>query len=149
MKRVLAALALVSAVLVLTAGIGIAQTITNPTTHQDGYASVAGGGGMVSDDGQIDWSVPANAYSDALTMRYIPNITNDRPTAPAGSVFVSQVFELQVWTQGTGRQIATDRPMSLRVHYNPANLGGRSESTLRVVRLYRSMVRSPQHRRHC
>lgn len=138
MKQALALVALVATVLGLTGGLALAQTITNPTTFQDAFATATDGGGLVSDDGMITVSVPpyASGAGDNILIRYIPDIQNSVQAAPPDAIWVGSPFEIQVWDQTIGREIATDKPLTLTVNYNPSNLGGRSESTLRIVRLY-------------
>lgn len=131
MKKMLAAIAAVAAILGITAGIVAADSL-----YQDGGATQAIGGELNTDNGQLSLAVPAGAYflDTPIRLRYIPNVTNNVPAPPAGSIWVGQPFTLQVTEWYTGRVLSLDKPMTMTVHYNPADLGGRSESTLRLVR---------------
>jgi len=135
MKKMLAAIAMVAAVLGLTTGIGLADSL-----YQDGGATQVIGGGLTTADGRISWSVPAGAYylDTIIRLRYIPNGANNLLTAPSNSIWIGQPFTLQLSEWDTGRFISLDKPMTMTVHYNPADLGGRSEASLRIVRLNRA-----------
>jgi hypothetical protein len=139
MKRLLALIALVVAVLGPSSGIALADTTP---TYQDGYAPADAGGGLVSDDGLIAVSVPpfASGAGDAILVRYfsnlLNNIQNTVPGPPADTIWVNAPFDLEVWDETISRLTQTDKPLTLRINYNPSDLGGRGESTLRIVRLY-------------
>ena len=132
MKKMLAAFAVVAAILGVTTGIVAADNL-----YQDGGATQAIGGELNTDNGQLSLSVPADAYflDTPIRLRYIPNITNNVSAPPSNSIWVGQPFTLQISEWYTERPISLDKPMTMTVHYNPADLGGRSESTLRLVRL--------------
>jgi hypothetical protein len=128
MKRVLAVVAAVAAILGLTTGIVIGDTLT-----QDGTASQASGGGMITNNGQLEWGVPAGAASFNLGLRYIEdNITS---FVPPNGVWVGNPFTLRVWDLDTGVLVTTNQPMTLHVHYGSDQLAGRDPSTLHLVRL--------------
>ena len=132
MKTILAFIVAVAAVLGLAASVATADSL-----YQDGGATQAIGGGLTTDNGQLDLTVPANAYfiDTPIRLRYIPNSANNLPAAPSGSIWIGQPFTLQLSEWYTGRFISFDKPMTMTVHYNPSDLGGRSEASLRLVRL--------------
>ncbi len=132
MKKMLATVVLVAAVLGITTGAVAADSL-----YQDGGATQAIGGSLTTDDGQLSLAVPAGAYfiDTPIRLRYIPNVTNNVPAPPSGSIWVGQPFTLQISEWYTGRFISFDKPMTMTIHYNPPDLGGRSESTLHIVRL--------------
>ena len=128
MKRVLATIALAATVLGLAAAVAFGDTLT-----QDGFASQANGGGMITNDGVLDWGVPAQASSYNLTIRYIQDTITT--FVPPNGIWVPYPFTLRVINFDSGELVTTDKPMTLTIHYNDGELGGRSPATLRVVRL--------------
>jgi hypothetical protein len=130
-KRPLAIIALVALALSITAGIALADT-----TYQDGFVTQTEGGGMVSSNGQIEWGILANSNPSSILARYYPDVMNKVQGPPAGTIWVGSPFLLEVWNSDIGKLINTAKPMTLVVHYSPSDLGGRSESTIRLVRLY-------------
>ena len=130
MKKTLAVIALVAAVLGSAAGIAFADQ-----TSQETLATTYSGGGIMSNNGQLDWSVPPGAYSVTIKMLYLPNSADNFPNPPANTLWVDQPFTIQMFDFDTGAMISADKPTTLTIHYIPSDLGGRSESTLRVVTL--------------
>ena len=128
MKKVLATIALAATVLGLAASVAFGDTLV-----QDGFATQANGGGMITNDGVLDWGVPAQASPYNLNLRYIQDYITT--FVPPNGVWVPYPFTLRVYNHDTGGLVTTDKPMTLTIHYNDAELGGRSPSTLRVVRL--------------
>lgn len=128
MKRVLAIIALVAAALGLTAGVAIGDT-----TEQDGFATQANGGGIMTDNGRLDWGVPAQASPYNLTLRYIEDTITT--FVPPNGIWIGNPFTLRVFNNDNASLVTTDKPMILNLHYNDGDLGGRSPATLRVVRL--------------
>jgi hypothetical protein len=128
MKRVLAVVAALAAVLGLTTGVAFGDNL-----DQDGFASQAYGGGMLSNNGQLDWGVPAQAYSNNLRLRYVEDYTTS--FTPPNGIWIRNPFTLRVMDLDNGALVTTLKPMTLTVHYDDADLGGRDPSTLRVVRL--------------
>ena len=128
MKKVLAAAALAATILGLAVGVALADQ-----PFQQTLAFTYSGGGIMSDNGQVDWSIPAGAYSATIKMLYQPNSASNFPDPPANTIWVDQPFTIQMFHFDTGDIISTTKPTTLTFHYRPADLGGRSESTLRAV----------------
>ena len=124
----MALVALVAAILGLTAGVAFGDT-----NEQDGFATQANGGGMITNDGLLDWGVPAQASPYNLGLRYIPDTITT--FVPPNGIWIGNPFTLRVWNHDSGALVTTDKPMTLNIHYNDGELGGRSPATLRVVRL--------------
>lgn len=131
MRKVLAVILCAVAVSAVTIGIAVADN-----AFQDAFVPAGGSGGMVSDNGQIELAVAPNTYSGPMNIRYTPNTMNSVPPPPDNTIWVGSPFNLQIYDTDQGKLIATDLPMTLTVHYSPAELGGRYESSLRLVRLY-------------
>ncbi len=136
------ALAIITACLVALLGLAGSAGAADPT-YQDGFAPWGSAGGLVSDDGQIEWAIAPGTCNCAILARYIPDRMNEVPAAPSGTIWVGKPFGLEVYNADLGRFTSTEKPMTLTVHYDPAALGGRSEATLRVVRLYDRWVELP------
>jgi hypothetical protein len=132
MKRVLAALALAATVFGATTG----PATADERPYQDGLISSASGGGLVTDNGELNWQIPAGAHDANIRARFILRTNFDLLSPPANTIWVEQPFTLELYDLDSGLLIALDRPSTLYVHYNPSDLGGRSESTLRIARLY-------------
>jgi hypothetical protein len=127
-KRLLSAVAVVAAVLGLSTGIALADR-----TYQDGTSNQANGGGLLAENGQLDWQIPGDAYANNMKLRYTPKTIADFPAPPEGTIVAGPPFTLQMWDIDSGELVTTYKPTTLTVHYNPADLGGRSESTLRLA----------------
>jgi hypothetical protein len=144
-KRLLAALALGATVLGATTGMAFAGL----PPYQDGGATQAIGGGLTSNNGQLDLTVPANAYAlytalvatgnytgnTTIRLRYSPNSANNLGAPPVNTIWIGEPFTLQLSEWDTGAVISLDKPMTMAVHYKPSDLGGRVEASLRIVRL--------------
>lgn len=130
MKRLLAVLALMVASLCATATL-----IAAAPAYQDGWIPITGGG-MIGGNGDINYQIQPDSYTSTIRARYTPNRTGDLPGAPDGTIWVGQAFTLGLYDWDTGIYIGLSKPATLSVYYKPEALGGRSESTLRVVRLY-------------
>ncbi|HEX9015590.1 MAG TPA: SdrD B-like domain-containing protein [Chloroflexota bacterium] len=131
MKEILVVIFCTVALSAVTIGIAGADT-----AFQDAFVPAGGSGGMASDNGQIELAVAPSTYTGPMNIRYTPNTMNSVPQPPAGTIWVGSPFNLQIYDTDLGKLIATDQPMTLSVHYNPSDLGGRLESSLRIVRLY-------------
>lgn len=129
MRRALAVLTMAAAILAATSTVSLADL-----PHQDAKVLQAAGGGINSDNGVVNWYVPpyASSFGD-LKIRYTQVTMADFPLLSSNSVWAAQPFSLEIRVYDTGALITLDKPSTLTVHYNPSGLGGRSESTLRVV----------------
>src|SRR5512133_1384270 len=107
MKRVLAILVLLAASLALTSGIALGDTTT-----QSGFATQANGGGIVADDGLVDWGVPPNASPYNLRLEYISEDPNYQ-VPPLRGGWVGHPFTIRPWDVDGSGLVTTTRPMSL------------------------------------
>ncbi len=131
MRRMLTVIALVVAALAMTAGVSLADF-----PHQDAKVLQANGGGINSDNGEVMWYVPPYAYTFGdLRLRYTQYSMADFPSPSSTSIWAADPFGLQLQDYDTGALVNLSSPSTITVHYDPSTLGGRSESTLRVVML--------------
>ncbi len=126
MKRLVMTLALVF--LVAGATTSAALAVDPP---QEVSIAAPYGGYLVSDDGRIEWRVAPNAHGEGFKLRYTPKTEADYPNKPADSIWAGDPFLLQYIVNG---EVVSDITSTVTVKYNPAALGGRSESTVRLVR---------------
>ncbi len=134
MRRAILVLTLMVVALGVSATVTMADTTTTDNP-QEVYISSYSGGYLNSDDGRIQFSLPGNTASDSFNVRYIPQTMADYPVAPPNSIWAGDPFTLEFLSNGGGT-ITFGTPLpTLVVSYNPATLGGRSESTLRIVML--------------
>jgi hypothetical protein len=131
MKKVLALVALAVAVAALNTGSGLAAD----QPFQETLVTPGNGGGIMSDNGQVVWSIPANAYPTTLRIRYSPNSALNYPATPSTAIWIGQPFTIQMFDYDTGSLVSSAIPTTLRINFRPPDLGGRSESTLRIAML--------------
>jgi hypothetical protein len=129
MKQLMAVLGLVVILAGMTSGIALASD----QSSQDTLASPENGGGLMSDNGQLDWSLPPGAYPVNVKMLYLPNSALNYPAPPDSTIWIGQPFTLQMFDYDTMALISSNKPATLTMHYQPDDLGGRGESTLRVI----------------
>ena len=102
--------------------------------HQEAKVLQATGGGINSDNGEVNWYVPPMAYTFGdLRLRYTQEVMADFPSPSSTALWAADPFSLLIQDYDTGAMVTLSSPSTITVHYNPVDLGGRSESTLRVV----------------
>jgi hypothetical protein len=154
MKRALTVLALVATLLGVTGSIALAASRGDPgavqyqqnPAWQDALAHQKFGGVLVSNDGQIVWQVVPGGRGSNVLLRYMPGTMASYPMPAPGSIWVGNPFTLQTYQHSRPRHdwyiFNTNLPTILTVNYKLSDLGGRSESTLRVVMF--STVKGPE-----
>lgn len=136
MKKTLAFVGAVVVLLGLTAGMVLADQEVADTV-----VPASSAGGMVNP--QLSWSAQPGIYSSPVRLRYISNVTNNVAGPPMGSIWASSPFTLEIRDDFSAKLIALAKATTVTVNYRPADLGGRSESTLRLARYYDRWVDLP------
>ena len=151
MKKLLVAVAIVAALLTVASSAVLARD----TDYQDGGATVNSGGQLITDDGQLVFAIPANAFdvayfntstnddgdsvstpTDNIRVRYLPTGANNLPAKPDNTIWVGTPFSLQLMYWDSMAFLSLKTPATMIIHYRPEDLGGRSESSLRIVRWF-------------
>ncbi len=143
MKRVLAVVGVMVAVLGLTAGVAMAESTDEG--FEIGGSTNAIGGLFFSSDGRLEYRVPADAYlfADRVKIKYgKPGLSNLAPL-PSAVIPVGDPFHLEMREWDDNIQLSYRKPASIIVHYKPEELGGRPESWLRLIRYFDSWVEMP------
>ncbi len=126
------------AILVLTLaavflGLGSAIALAADTTQT--IPVVTGMGAFFdSDNGAVHIDMPPDASSENFKLKYTPNSGGYFPTRPADSIVLPNAFEVKFFV-GSDEISTLDKPATAIVKYNPSDLGGRSEATLKMMRL--------------
>ncbi len=128
MRRLLAVFILVICALIAATGTSVADP------YEEGSFNPINGGEFFADNGNFHWVAPPSAYPTNLVIRRLPNSESNLPPRPANTIVIGQPFTLQLMEQATSAVISLNQPATLTVRYNPTDLGGRSESTLRIAR---------------
>ncbi len=102
--------------------------------YQEGSFNPINGGEFYADNGDFHWVAPASAYPTALAIHLLANGENNLPPRPSNTIMVGQPFTLQLIERTTSAVVSLNQPATLTLRYNPADLGGRSEATLRFAR---------------
>ncbi len=126
------------AILVLTLAavfLGLGSAIALAADTAQTISVVSGMGSFVnSDNGAVHIDVPSNASSDNFKLRFTPNTTGTFSLLPANSIVLPNAFSLDFLVGGDVLS-SLDNPWTAIVKYNPSDLGGRSEATLKMMRL--------------
>jgi hypothetical protein len=131
-KHLLGLVAIAVSCLVATSGTAVADRL-----YQDTIISSANGGGLVSDNGNVQWYLPAGAYGTDLKVRYTQKTMAHFPGNSATYstyILAAQPFNLDIMVLDGGESVNVNKPAIMTIGYNPAELGGRSESTLRIAK---------------
>lgn len=142
MKKIVLTAAAALAALALTAGAALADA---PKDYEESGATQAIGGILNTSDGRLSYVVPDDAYwfSDQTRIRYFkPGISNLAPL-PENAVTVGDPFRLELREWPALTMLSWRKPATITIHYKPEELGGRSESWLRIVRYFDSWVQLP------
>ncbi len=95
---------------------------------------VSTGAYVTSSNGAVTLSVPPYALSANFQLRFAPNPGSYFPNRPANAILLPNAFDLEFWIGGDEIYYLTN-PITAVVKYNPSDLGGRSEATLKMLRL--------------
>jgi hypothetical protein len=129
MKRTILVLTLVAVFL----GVGTTLAVAADATQT--VSVIAGAGASVdSDNGAVHIQLPPDAWSDNFKLRFAPNTGSYFPVIPANSIVLPNAFNLD-FLVGTDHLSTLNAPGTAVVKYNPSDLGGRSEATLKMMRL--------------
>ena len=129
MKRTILVLTLVTLFLSVGAT-GVLAADTAQTVSIGGST----GGYFDSSDGAVHIQIPANAWGGDFTLRYIPIAGSSISVRPANTILLPTAFSLDFLSGGSPFS-SLSLPGTMVVKYNPSDLGGRSEATLKMMRL--------------
>ncbi len=132
MKRLLAIVGLLVAVIGVSGGIATAER-----TYQEAVVSHVTGGGIIADDGRMQWYVPPESYAYDLKIKYTPKTRAHFPGQSwtySTLILAADPFTLDINVLDGGEGVDIDKPMTLTLKYNPLDLGGRSEAGLHVAK---------------
>ncbi len=129
MKRTILVLTLVALFLSVGAtGVLAADTMETVTI------SGSSGGFFDSSSGLVHLQIPANAWGGDFALTYTPDTGGSYSTQPPNAILLPNAFSLNFASGGTAfTSIAV--PGTMVMQYTPSDLGGRSESTLVMMRL--------------
>ena len=88
------------------------------------------GGTITSRDGAVQVQVPKDALDDTVTFTFIPQA---QPSQSSGELaFANQSFQLIAENSSGSRVRVFNKPLTVTINYNEADLGGASEDDLRL-----------------
>lgn len=139
MKKFFAVAAAAVAALALTAGVAMADQFSDQDKGFEIGGSTQNEGGLFrSTDGRFDYHVPGDAYwfADRVKIKFTYPGESNLPPRPDNSIWVGAPFHFEMREWDTNTQLSYRLPATIILHYKPEELGGRPESSLRIVRLF-------------
>jgi len=110
----------------------LSQKAANWHLHQAVSQQIApdSGGTITSRDGAVQVQVPKDALDDTVTFTFIPQA---QPSQSSGELaFANQSFQLIAENSSGSRVRVFNKPLTVTINYNEADLGGASEDDLRL-----------------
>ncbi len=130
MKRFVSLLMFAAAVLALTFGTAFADR-----PYQDAFVYTENGGGLNTDDGNVQLYIPPGAYPGPLKVRYTPKTLAHFPGGAEtyrDLILIGKPFNLEIQVKDGGETVPLDKPATIIVPYNLAEFGGRAESAVHL-----------------
>lgn len=134
------------AIVALLAGLLASYSVGHAgETYQDAGATWDLGGQLITDNGRLTYTVLPESYlfTNTIRLRYISRLAISMLERPADTTWVGLPFTLELKEWDSGSFVSLRKNATLTIHYRPEELGGRSESTLRVTRFFDSWVDMP------